>query len=74
MVRPPRVKSPVVDAQNADDPLYETLLTEGVPSLAFQAAEALIMEGVRQPNGYTEMILSRARRAKKRGVRSLADA
>jgi malate synthase len=43
-----------VDAQNAGDPAY-TLLSPG--GLAFQAARALIFEGARQPNGYTEPLL-----------------
>ncbi len=51
-----------VDAQNADDPLYEKL-TPG--SIAMQAARALIFEGVDQPNGYTEPLLHKFRQAKK---------
>ncbi len=51
-----------VDAQNADDPVYEQL-TRG--SIAFQAARALVFEGVAQPNGYTEPLLHRFRQAKK---------
>lgn len=51
-----------VDAQNADDPLYEKLTPE---SIAFQAARALVFEGVAQPNGYTEPLLHRFRQAKK---------
>jgi malate synthase len=46
-----------VDAQNAGDPDYVPLLREGRPSLAFQAARALVMEGSGQPNGYTEPLL-----------------
>ncbi|MBE7212989.1 MAG: malate synthase G, partial [Gluconacetobacter diazotrophicus] len=53
-----------VDAQNANDPLYETMA--GRPdSLAFQAARALVFEGVDQPNGYTEPLLHRFRARKK---------
>ncbi len=51
-----------VDAQNAGDPLYETLTPDGI---AYQAARALIFEGVTQPSGYTEPLLHKFRRAKK---------
>jgi malate synthase len=51
-----------VDAQNADDPVYEQLTPD---SIAFQAARALVFEGVAQPNGYTEPLLHRFRQAKK---------
>lgn len=54
-----------VDAQNAGDPSYEPLVRDGHPNLAFHAARDLIVEGVGQPNGYTEPILHRARRAQK---------
>ncbi|WP_137871429.1 malate synthase G [Sphingopyxis sp. 2PD] len=53
-----------VDAQNAGDPLYEKLTPEGV---AYQAARALIFEGVAQPSGYTEPLLHKYRLAKKAG-------
>ncbi|MFM6932278.1 MAG: malate synthase G, partial [Novosphingobium sp.] len=51
-----------VDAQNADDPLYEKL--EG-DSIALKAARALVFEGLNQPNGYTEPLLHRFRLEKK---------
>lgn len=51
-----------VDAQNADDPLYEKLTPEGI---AYRAARSLIFEGVTQPSGYTEPLLHKYRQAKK---------
>ena len=51
-----------VDAQNADDPLYEKLTPEGI---AFKAARALVFEGIVQPSGYTEPLLHRFRQEKK---------
>jgi len=51
-----------VDVQNASDPLYERLTPE---SIAFKAARALIFEGVKQPNGYTEPLLHKFRLEKK---------
>jgi malate synthase len=46
-----------VDAQNAGDPLYQPMSGREESSLAFQAARALVFEGVAQPNGYTEPLL-----------------
>jgi malate synthase len=46
-----------VDAQNAGDPLYRQMQGNEADSLAFQAARALVFEGVAQPNGYTEPLL-----------------
>jgi malate synthase len=58
-----------VDAQNAGDPLYRPMVGNEAESLAFQAARALVFEGVSQPNGYTEPLLHRFRaRAKARAA------
>lgn len=57
--------APVIDRQNADDPLYEPLLGGASTGHAFDAARDLIIRGAEQPNGYTEPILHAARRAKK---------
>lgn len=46
-----------VDAQNAGDPIYQPMSGRETESLAFQAARALVFEGVEQPNGYTEPLL-----------------
>jgi malate synthase G len=54
-----------VDAQNAGDDAYRPMATNPADSLAFQAARALIFEGVGQPNGYTEPLLHKYRQAAK---------
>jgi malate synthase len=56
-----------VDAQNAGDPLYRPMAGHEETSLAFQAARALVFEGLAQPNGYTEPLLHRFRAAAKSG-------
>ncbi|CUS43175.1 MAG: malate synthase G [Pseudomonadota bacterium] len=46
-----------VDVQNAGDPLYKPMSGHEATSLAYQAARALVFEGLTQPNGYTEPLL-----------------
>ncbi len=46
-----------VDAQNVGDPRYRPMAGHEATSLAFQAARALVFEGIEQPNGYTEPLL-----------------
>jgi malate synthase len=52
-----RRMSAKVDAQNAGDPLYRPMAANPEGSLAYQAARALVFQGVDQPNGYTEPLL-----------------
>ncbi len=54
-----------VDGQNAGDPLYRPMSGREADSLAFQAARALVFEGVTQPSGYTEPLLHRFRAERK---------
>ena len=46
-----------VDVQNSDDPSYSPMSTDPATNIAFQAAKALVYEGERSPNGYTEPLL-----------------
>ncbi|EAT07151.1 malate synthase G [Sphingobium sp. 10 DY56-G10] len=57
-----------VDAQNESDPLYQPMSGREGQSLAYQAARALVFEGVEQPNGYTEPLLHAFRAKKKAEV------
>ena len=55
----------VVDRQNAGDPAYRPIGNDFAGSLAFQAAVELVLSGDRQPNGYTEPVLTAFRRRRK---------
>ncbi|MFZ5617835.1 MAG: malate synthase G [Pseudomonadota bacterium] len=57
-----------VDSQNAEDPAYQPMAADPDNCIAFHAAKALVYEGERSPNGYTEPLLH-AYRLKKKSVK-----
>jgi malate synthase len=55
----------VVDRQNESDPAYIPMGQNTGNKIAFNAAKALVFQGIDQPSGYTEPILHHQRKAVK---------
>tara|TARA_B100000123_G_C25562376_1_gene354588 strand:+ start:30 stop:620 length:591 start_codon:yes stop_codon:yes gene_type:complete len=55
----------IVDKQNGRDPDHPLAMSNGYDNLPYQAALALVFEGRHAPNGLTEPVLHRFRRAVK---------
>ena len=56
----------IVDKQNENDENYQAMASDFSKSIAFKAASALVFEGTKQPNGYTEPLLHQFRKLKKK--------